>query len=198
MGVAEVAIIFFVFMIALLLYLAFRNTSSQRNDTVIPSTIDWTALNDAEVQEAIEGGRKINAIKRYRELTGVGLKEAKDAIEYVIANPDAPESKARSASSSLSDAGLRDLIAEGDIVQAIEVYQQFAGVDYYTAKAAVEDLEREMRLGDEPATGDVNDDAELQELMAAGKKINAIKRYRELTGVGLKEAKDTIDGMMDN
>jgi ribosomal protein L7/L12 len=29
----------------------------------------------------------------------------------------------------------------------------------------------------------------------ADKKIRAIKRYRELTGVSLREAKDVIDGL---
>jgi hypothetical protein len=32
-------------------------------------------------------------------------------------------------------------------------------------------------------------------LVAAGKKIQAIKRYREVTGVGLKEAKTIVDGL---
>ena len=36
-------------------------------------------------------------------------------------------------------------------------------------------------------------DAELMRLINDGKKINAIKRYRELTGVGLKEAHDAVD-----
>ncbi|MFG1792444.1 ribosomal protein L7/L12 [Nocardia sp. NPDC049149] len=35
--------------------------------------------------------------------------------------------------------------------------------------------------------------AEVDELMAQGKKIQAIKRYRELTGAGLKEAKDAVE-----
>ena len=34
-----------------------------------------------QVQEALRRGNKIEAIKIYRELTGVGLAEAKDAIE---------------------------------------------------------------------------------------------------------------------
>ena len=36
-------------------------------------------------------------------------------------------------------------------------------------------------------------DADVQALVGSGKKINAIKLYRERTGVGLAEAKDAID-----
>jgi hypothetical protein len=35
--------------------------------------------------------------------------------------------------------------------------------------------------------------AEFYTLISQGKKIKAIKLYRELTGVGLKEAKDFVD-----
>ena len=34
-----------------------------------------------DIVELARSGNKLEAIKRYRELTGVGLKEAKDAIE---------------------------------------------------------------------------------------------------------------------
>jgi large subunit ribosomal protein L7/L12 len=37
---------------------------------------------------------------------------------------------------------------------------------------------------------------EVRQLKNSGKKINAIKLYREHTGVGLKEAKDVVDGMI--
>jgi ribosomal protein L7/L12 len=36
-------------------------------------------------------------------------------------------------------------------------------------------------------------DPEIQDLVAKGNEVQAIKRYRELTGLGLKEAKDAID-----
>lgn len=36
---------------------------------------------DQDVLALARAGRKIEAIKRYREITGVGLKEAKDAVE---------------------------------------------------------------------------------------------------------------------
>jgi ribosomal protein L7/L12 len=37
----------------------------------------------SDVTEAVKRGNKIEAIKRYRQSTGVGLKEAKDFIEEV-------------------------------------------------------------------------------------------------------------------
>jgi large subunit ribosomal protein L7/L12 len=38
--------------------------------------------------------------------------------------------------------------------------------------------------------------AEVRALKESGKLINAIKLYRENTGVGLKEAKDAVEGML--
>ncbi len=40
-----------------------------------------------------------------------------------------------------------------------------------------------------------NIDEELINLILQGKKIKAIKRYRMVTGIGLKEAKDYIDSL---
>ncbi len=45
--------------------------------------------------------------------------------------------------------------------------------------------------GDEPP--DPADDPEIQDLLAKGNEIQAIKRYRELTGLSLKEAKEAIE-----
>jgi ribosomal protein L7/L12 len=42
--------------------------------------------------------------------------------------------------------------------------------------------------GVDPAT-----DPEIQDLLAKGNEIQAIKRYRELSGLGLAEAKEAID-----
>jgi hypothetical protein len=47
-------------------------------------------------------------------------------------------------------------------------------------------------LGIDPNQG-IN--PQVQELMKAGQKIQAIKLYRELTGAGLKEAKDYVESL---
>jgi ribosomal protein L7/L12 len=46
---------------------------------------DRTAEEDPEIRTAIEDGNLIPAIKRYREVTGAGLKEAKEAVEAIRA-----------------------------------------------------------------------------------------------------------------
>lgn len=38
-----------------------------------------------------------------------------------------------------------------------------------------------------------NIDGELKDLISQGKKVKAIKKYRMVTGIGLKEAKEYID-----
>lgn len=42
-----------------------------------------------------------------------------------------------------------------------------------------------------------NIDGELKDLISKGKKIKAIKRYRDVTGIGLKESKEYIDKLSE-
>jgi ribosomal protein L7/L12 len=52
-----------------------------------------------------------------------------------------------------------------------------------------------QHLGIDPQTALSGPSAEIQSLIMQGKKIEAIKIYREQTGYGLKEAKDAVDAM---
>lgn len=45
--------------------------------------IDSETIEDAEILDLIRRGRKIEAIKRMRDLTGMGLADAKDAVETI-------------------------------------------------------------------------------------------------------------------
>lgn len=47
--------------------------------------------------------------------------------------------------------------------------------------------------GPEQMAASAEADPKFQELLTAGKKIEAVKRYHELTGAGLKESKDAVD-----
>jgi ribosomal protein L7/L12 len=163
--------------------------STQGYSATIAKDVDWDAIADEELQSYLPNN-KINAIKRYRELTGEGLKEAKDAVEYAIAHP---EKRGRGGlNANTGGAGVRDLIVEGRINEAVTVYAAFMGVDEFTAKDAVLELERQLT-----AENRLSDDGmdTVRDLLDSGNKIEAIKQYRLLTGVGLKEAKDAVEGM---
>lgn len=190
--IMSVLVISFAVVIAVMLF--FFLAINFGNDTSLSDVskhIDWSAINDAELQSYLPD-KKINAIKRYRELTGAGLNEAKVAIEYVIAHPDAKKRK-HGLSANTDGAGIKDLLLEGRIEEAVEVYSAFMGVDEFTARDAIADLERELSA--EANLSDSVDMNTLHDLLAEGKKIEAIKHYKEQTGANLVTAKRAIEDM---
>jgi len=112
------------------------------------SSLTGKALKIAEIQSLIQSKQKIYAIKLFRETFGVGLKEAKDAVD------------AMEAGKSIDISGMQ-LVTSAP-----------AGLQSNTENIA-----------------------EIQRLLRDGSKIEAIKRFREMTGVGLKEAKDAVEAI---
>jgi len=96
-----------------------------------------------EVRQLVESGNLIEAIRRYRELYDVSLKEAKDAV---------------------------DTLQAGNVIEARQVV---------TGPLTPEETGRVLE--------------EVQELLRAGNKIGAIRRYREAADVSLTKAKDVVD-----
>lgn len=107
---------------------------------VAPLTQEQVALL-TQLHTLLSGGWRIEAIKLYRDMTGVGLKEAKETVEA--------------------------LVREAPTVEAPRI----------------------TPLPGEPF------DAQMIALVQTGQKIEAIKRYREATGVGLKEAKEAVEAL---
>ena len=89
---------------------------------------------------------------------------------------------------------LRALMAAGRKIEAIKQYRAATGAGLADAKNAVEALERAGSLPPRESVDSSFEDKILS-LMKQGKKIGAIKLYREKTGVGLKEAKDFIEAL---
>ena len=75
-----------------------------------------TAYSD-RVREAVTSGRKIEAIKRLREETGMGLKEAKHAVEDLERSLGLPPAKTGCS-------GLITLI--GLVLAGLLIYRYFA------------------------------------------------------------------------
>ncbi len=159
-------------------------------------TGDW----QEQIHSLLQSGKKIEAIKIYRQATGVGLKEAKDAVEALERGEPIAISEAPAAVSSGDlEADVRAALAQGSKIEAIKIYRQATGLGLKEAKDAVEAMERGETLAAPPPQptpaliGSL--DAQVRDLLASGKKIEAIKIYREATGLGLKEAKDAVEAI---
>ena len=107
----------------------------------------------AALRDLITNGRKIEAIKFYREQTGLGLKEAKDAVEAMEeamrSGAPLPVQQDQEATHRLlldikSDL-LHELIFAGQKIRAIKFYREEYGVGLKEAKEAVEAIEVILR-----------------------------------------------------
>jgi large subunit ribosomal protein L7/L12 len=147
----------------------------------------------ARVRSLTEAGRKIEAIKLFRERTGAGLKEAEDAVEAIERGQAPP-------ASPVGDRAFEDevatLLERGQKIEAIRRYRERTGVGLKEAKDAVEAIRRGQAVPSGPQSDrDLED--EVATLLERGQQIEAIKRYRERTRVGLKEAKDAVERMAE-
>lgn len=109
----------------------------------------------AELTFLLQSKKKIQAIKLYREVTGVGLSQAKEVVDRI--------EMAMVAGNLTSD------------------MLPFAANSSFGAA--------------QPAYGDAGQVTmfEIEQLVAQRRKIEAIKLYRQMTGAGLREAKEQID-----
>lgn len=90
------------------------------------------------------------------------------------------------------------LAQRGEKIAAIKLLRDHTQVGLKEAKAYVEQLDRAPAGEAPPPSIRACSPEELEELRLLarqGKKIEAIKRYREITGTGLKEAKDAVEGL---
>ncbi len=94
-------------------------------------------------------------------------------------------------------ARVRERLAAGDKLGAIKLHREATGLSLAESKDFVEQV---MTRGEQaPTTARGPMDAatmgQIHALVAANRLIEAIKLYRERTGVGLKEAKDAVESI---
>jgi ribosomal protein L7/L12 len=76
--------------------------------------------------------------------------------------------------------------------QLLEIEQRLALIET-RLEQLFEHLDLAPRAPAESGELDPNEDPEIQDLLAKGNTVQAVKRYRELTGVGIAEAQRAID-----
>ena len=93
---------------------------------------------------------------------------------------------------------IREFINADQLIYAIKLYREITGVGLAEAKSAVEAMARGETVNIPVSQTQFDDpslETRIKEMLTKRNKIEAIKHYRLAHNVGLKEAKDVIDGM---
>lgn len=98
---------------------------------------------ERQVRSLLAQGRKIEAVKFYRDHTGASLAAAKDVVEAMQAVAATP-----SRLGGDEEAELLWLLRQGQKLEAIKLYRDRKGVALLEAKQAVESLAMKHRIGD--------------------------------------------------
>lgn len=102
-----------------------------------------------QIRELIVQGQKIAAIKLYRDVTGSGLKDAKEAVEAmeIGAAISFPETAQVGTPDEFLDNRIKHLLAERKKIEAVKVYREDYNCGLKEAKEAVDAIEMQMRMG---------------------------------------------------
>jgi ribosomal protein L7/L12 len=91
----------------------------------------------ADVLEALKQGQTVEAIKRLRSATGLGLKEAKEAIDRHLAG-EPPRRRPSIAEMAALPFAVAAALRKGDKLEAIRLMREKGGLGLKEAKDAVE------------------------------------------------------------
>ena len=99
-----------------------------------------------QIHEFIHNQQLIYAIKLYREATGVGLAEAKAAVEQMARNEYVkPPDGVRDYDNPVLEGKIKSLLARRQKIDAVKIYREEYGVGLKEAKDAVDRIEASMK-----------------------------------------------------
>ncbi|HSM70807.1 MAG TPA: hypothetical protein VK851_04630 [Anaerolineales bacterium] len=98
-----------------------------------------------EIHTLLHEKKMIHAIKLYREATGVGLAEAKAAVEEMARNENTkPPDDVRDRDNPVLESRIKSLLSRNRKVDAVKIYREEFGVGLKEAKEAVDRIEASM------------------------------------------------------
>ncbi|MBL8094054.1 MAG: hypothetical protein JNL73_07775 [Anaerolineales bacterium] len=175
----------------------------QRADDLAVLPGDASAPDLAAVRALIQQDRTIEAIKRLREIRGLSLKDAKEAVEALAEGRAAPTLTLHppepAGGSNLDE--VRALMARGEKLKAIALMRERTGLSLEQAREAVEAMAfggaapavaAQVALA---APGQMKDLEKIAQLARSGYMIDAIKMHRLAFGTTLSEAKAAVDAL---
>jgi ribosomal protein L7/L12 len=135
-----------------------------------------SSIQEQQIKELAAKGNKIAAIARFRELTGVSLKEAKDAVEaMVLGTPvNFPVSSQANDPDPFLENRIKRLLAERKKIEAVKIYREAHQCGLKEAKDAVDQIQVEMRkdgYSNLPSAPAISDDPFAAETQADRKRL---------------------------
>ena len=102
---------------------------------------------ERQIRELIAQGQKIAAIKRFREMTGTSLKDAKDAVEAIETGAvvNFPAITLTNEPDAMLESRIKRLLVERKKIEAVKVYREAYNCGLKEAKDAVDAIEASMR-----------------------------------------------------
>jgi ribosomal protein L7/L12 len=138
------------------------------------------------VLRLLAAGKKLEAVKYYKDQTGASLLISKNAVETLERGGSLPGGDGQDSEAGFTSE-LRTLLQQGKKLQAVKLYKDRTGANLMDAKNAVEAIEG---IG-----GAAIDDAVVQELLPLlrmGELREAVRLYQRRTGARSKVAKRAV------
>jgi ribosomal protein L7/L12 len=104
-----------------------------------------------QVRKLVASGRTIEAIKLLREVTGLGLKEAKEAVDRCAQGgsldiaEDLAAHRAALHGAAQVDGEIKALLESGRKIEAIKLMRERSGLDLTTAKDIIDSMEGDLK-----------------------------------------------------
>lgn len=92
---------------------------------------------EQQVRSLLDQGKKIEAVKVYKDRTGFGLKRSKDAVEALQRGCRSPQ--AAEADTDLEGDVLR-LLGQGEKIKAVKLYKDRTDATLFDSKQAVDEI----------------------------------------------------------
>lgn len=150
-----------------------------------------------DIKLLLAQGKKIQAIKLTMDHTNLGLKEAKNYVEEIakFGHATPPSLKTSPVGDDILEAEAMQFLAKKNKIGAVKRIRELTNWGLKEAKEYVDTIQnRELyNLSSSEMISEETLAFEARQWMQRKNKIMAIKRVRELTGWGLKEAKDFVD-----
>lgn len=153
---------------------------------------------ESEVQQLLDSGQRIRAIKRVRAVKHWGLREAKDYVDALSRQEPPPIQRSSAPSRSLK-AEVQQLLASGQRIAAIKRVRTVKHWGLREAKDYVDALSQQEPPPIPPSQSIVEPTPELRQevlrLLTSHRKLHAVKLVRKQMGWHLYEAKNYVDAI---